>query len=166
MSLGRILFFICLAIPLNLAFVNCNKFEVMDSVANASLQTCVAKTREKITAVVPLSLCEDFSSFECERRVFRPGLQSGQSREVECVSIEGKSEICVSVLENRFDTEAAREGAEITAFIEGGDYNREEIQCWNTKIQKASISLIQAEAPTLSAALSSAISRCQDRGVL
>ncbi len=146
-------------------FSNCGTYEPsLLAITDLSSQTCTAQTRQKIAVDFSLSICEDISNFECERRIFRPGISSGQSKEVECFSIGRKSDVCVDVAENRFDTEAARQGSDPQSFEEGGEYNHEEIQCWNTQIQWQSISLIQAEANTLSEALSSAIERCNARG--
>lgn len=156
-------FFIPATFIIAFGFSNCGKYEVLDSVANLSSQTCTAKMRAKMVVDFPEALCEDISNFECERRVFRPGIEPGQSKEVECFSIGRKSDVCVTVAENRFDTEAAREGSEPSDFEVGGEYNREETQCWNKRVQKNLISVIQSEAETVTAALSSAIEHCHAR---
>jgi hypothetical protein len=146
-------------------FSNCGSYEPsLTSLTELSAQTCTAQARAKISADFSSSVCDDISNFECERRVFRPGIVSGQSEKIECFSIGRKSDVCVSVTTNSFDTEGARASSDPKEFEEGGEFNREEIQCWNTKVQKQSIALIQAEASSLSEALDLALDECYVRG--
>jgi hypothetical protein len=158
-----------LLIPLTLVtlfgFSNCGSYEPsLVSLKDLSSQTCVAQTKLEIAADFSSSLCDDVSNFACERRIFRPGAISTQSTETECFSIGRKSDVCVQVAKNSYDTEAARDGADPKEFEEGGEFNREEIQCWNTKVQRQSIALIQADANSLSQALNLSIERCYARG--
>ena len=146
---------------LTFGFSNCGKFEVADGQAQVSSQ-CLAKLRNDNSIIPSASACEDMTSFECERREFRPGVGGEPSTDFECVSIRPGSEVCVAVHVFRFNTEAARSGAEPSAFEEGGEYNRDEVQCVNTKIKRQNMTVIQASDSTVESALKAVVDKCRD----
>lgn len=140
-------------------FSNCGKFEVADGQAQVSSQ-CLAKLRNDNSIIPTAAVCEDMTSFECERREFRPGAIGGPSTNIECVLIRPGAEVCVAVRVFRFDTEAARAGADSSAFDEGGEYNRDEVQCVNTKIKRQNMTVIQASDSTVESALKAVVDKC------
>lgn len=159
----KLLFLSIPALIIAFAFSNCGQLEALDSLTSASIQTCTAKLRSKVAVDFPATLCEDVSTFECERRVFKPGVEDGKSKSVECFAAGRKADVCVNVTEIRYNTEPARTGADAKDFDLGGEYNREEVQCWNSRVQKQNVSVIHADADSLSEALLGAIDDCQAR---
>lgn len=153
---------------LMVTYTNCGKFESVGEIASNLSSSCVAKIRETAKVAFASSVCADVSSFKCDRRVFKPGVVDGKSTKQECVKLvtgDGAGdEACVEVTTHSFNTDAAREGAAIGAFDLGGEYNREEYQCMNALVLRQNVSVVSADANSLTDALSEAISSCHEKG--
>lgn len=148
------------------AFTNCGEgFEsVKDSISQASA-ACLNKLRNEPTLKVSAAGCEVFSDYVCERRIFSPTVDNNKSVRSECGLTEAAGEVCVSVLVNSFNTSGAREPSNAKDFEAGGDYNREEILCANSKLTVNGVSVIHSEGSNVFEALSLAIEKCRARGV-
>ena len=161
--LGRVASLITSILILTLAYTNCGEFKSSPSKAVKVLSsTCVAKLR---AATTPLafagSICADAANYECERRIFAPGRTNEAGEEKHCLSSAPES--CVSVRVNVFDTSGAREGADPGAYQPGGEYNREEIQCWNKILVSSQVSVIHSAGDSVAGALESAMGKCRER---
>jgi hypothetical protein len=97
--------------------------------------------------------------------VFSPNVESNESIRSECGLTDAAGELCVSVITHTFNTAGAREPANDKEFAAGGEYNREEIQCANSRLTQSGVSVIQAEGSSAFEALSLAIDKCRARGV-
>lgn len=102
--------------------------------------------------------CDDFASYECERRIFSPDLQTMSHSLKECLPGD---QICVDVNIFQFDTSAARTPASDTAdFSQGGSYNHEEIRCRHRWLYKGA-SVFEGDRSSLEESLSVAMSACE-----
>lgn len=160
----RSLVILALAVPaLLFAYTNCGQFKSIGELTSYASQACIQSLRSTAKVSFAASICEDDGAFACDRRVFRPGVGSDVTHKMECVKLDGR-ESCVSVTTHNFDTEAARDGAAPGAFEEGGDYNRDEVQCINTKVIAHAVAVIEADTSDLATSLSSAREKCRSRG--
>src|SRR5688500_5970834 len=78
-------------------YVNCAKFEALQKGSLSSM--CAAKLREKSSAPFDgATICEDAANYECDRRVFRPGVGYGESASRACATISGVADpFCVKI---------------------------------------------------------------------
>jgi hypothetical protein len=148
-----------------LGYANCGEFKSVGEIASNLSSSCVAKVRSATNLVSFSSdICNDMATFSCDRRVFRPSANAATSKKNECVHQANGEDACVEVTTFGFPTESARQDAAPGAYDEGGEYNHEEVQCMNSSVMLRNISVVVGEGPTLDEALSSAISRCQEKG--
>lgn len=144
-------------------FQNCSKgYKASQSIASSSSASsqCKAEFAAKLIAnKIPAEdlRCGEAASYACERRVFRPNVASGESHEVTCLAGD---QDCVEVDVRSFDTAGATEGSVPAQFEPGGDYNREEIRCFNRLQVRGSV-VIEAEGDSLSSAFRKTVSACK-----
>lgn len=110
-----------------------------------------------------LDLCENIANYHCDQRVFRPGVGGQLTHEHVCTNLVDQGEACVPVTFYRYDTQIQQQNAEPEDLIEGGAYNRDEVVCFNTKMTKHNISLVQAEGASVSEALEKNLASCRQR---
>ncbi len=101
--------------------------------------------------------CDDFESYECERRIFSPNLETMNHSLKEC--LPGGS-ICVDVNVFEFNTSAARSPANEDEFQVGGSYNHEEIRCRH-RWQFKGATVFEASRPSLEESLSATMAACE-----
>lgn len=162
----KTIFFFILASISAVAFVNCSQFEVGSKLASISAQ-CVADTREKgVPSFDVASVCEQPANYVCDRRIFRPGVGNSRKAEKPCLEVAGLGSACITTNVFTYDTEPNRNepGTDASAMEPGGTYNHEEVQCANMAVKSGHISLINAEAESLPAALEAAVQRCRRGG--
>lgn len=149
------------------AFNNCsNNFTLLDPDGLGSLSSLC---REKIVAKASAQMsidpaqCEIPANYQCDVRHFRKGAGHGTSQSLECASIAGLGDACVSVAVYNYDTTAQQKDADASQLVEGGSYNRDEVSCINTKITTRNIPVIQSEGSTFAETLEKAIESCRQR---
>jgi hypothetical protein len=147
-----------------LGYTNCGQFKSVAELASGLSSSCVAKIRETAKVSFASTVCEDMSAFKCDRRVFKPDANAETKTQRECVKNDSGEEACVDVTTYSFDTEGARDGASPGAFDQGGEYNREEVQCMNSMVLRQNISVVAADASSLQDALSKAVVQCHEKG--
>jgi hypothetical protein len=155
-ALGLITF-----VTLLVGFQNCSQFELGAQAIKNFSSACLSKARAETKAIVPADLCEDVANYSCERRVFKPGVEAGDSTKMECGGVDGH---CVKTRTISYDTAVARDGATAEQFMVGGDYNREDIECTHD-IKTNGASLIQATGETVFGALALTMQKCRDRSI-
>lgn len=144
-------------------FQNCSKgYQASRAIASSSSSSsqCKLEYAAKLIAnKIPAAdlRCGEVASYACERRVFRPNVPSGERHEVTCLNGDEK---CVEVDVRSFDTVGASQGAMPAQFEPGGDYNREEIRCYNRLQVRGSV-VIQAEGDSLMSAFQKTVSACE-----
>lgn len=142
-------------------FQNCGKgFQAAVPMSYSSSAQCVAKLRsgevELNLASVDLR-CNDAQSYVCERRVFRPGLPNETRVEQWCDSSHGQ---CVDVTVRQFDSNAARTaGGDESGFVDGGEFNREEVKCNHVHLHNG-ISPFEGEGADIKSSLAGARAAC------
>ncbi len=108
-----------------LVFVSCNPppVKVLD----------LSCDRQKLLSGVSAEAsCEDLSQYKCDVREFSPSLASEVRKGIEYCTEEGQD--CIRYDHQIFDTSDIREideHASAVDFEKGGQYNRQEVRCWN-----------------------------------
>jgi hypothetical protein len=142
------------------SFQNCSGKPFESSrVTQSSSAQCKAEFIAKVIAdKLPADRlnCGDLNSFACERRVFSPDVQDMQHSLRECLPGD---QTCVDVDVFQFNT-AGRAGSSSEQMAPGGDYNREEIRCYN-KLQVRGNVVIQSDGDSVADALAKAMAACE-----
>ncbi|MBX9768257.1 MAG: hypothetical protein K2X47_13365 [Bdellovibrionales bacterium] len=150
-----------MGISMILAFQNCGKVMKGTTALTAASTQCMAKTAEA-TLLEKARLgdlkCDDAIYYQCEKRVFQPGL--AQSSGFESVCAEGLTG-CAPARVFTFDTSAAERMPDVdpAEFRVGGEYHREEINC--AYVEDGNV-LLKAEGGALSLALAAAQGKCRE----
>ena len=156
-----------IATVLVVGFVNCSQFEVSPLALHSLNAQCVADLRKTaVPAFDTASVCDEPANYVCDHRIFKPGISTTRRYEKPCLDLPGLGRACVLTNVFLYDTEANRSevGLEPGAMEPGGIYNHEEVQCANTAVRSGPVSLINAEAETLQAALQAAYDQCRRGG--
>jgi hypothetical protein len=145
------------------SYTNCSTFVPSGEFIGMS-SLCAAELRAKPVAPFDsASICEPAENYQCNLRIFRPGLEEKNTSEVICVDLDnGRS--CVRTTVISFNTERAREGAEPEDFDEGGSYNHEEATCVNTRIKNSNVTVFSGESSNIPEALARAVQSCRKGG--
>lgn len=148
---------------LMLPFQNCGQpFQVAKSTSTTSTSQCKAQIKASASSLKlnPSEFnCADFNSYGCERRIFRPDIANLWESLKECLP---GGLVCVDVEVRQFSTaEVPRDSSDPASFIEGGEYNREEVQCRHRGIYKG-ISLFVGTASSLEESLALAMAACEE----
>lgn len=158
-----VMFGICM-----LAFNNCsNGFRIDEPLAGST--TANSQCRQKIMSAAKseiiknASLCESPVNYHCDLRRFRPGVGTATTQEVQCPTLAGLGEACISVTVYNFDTSRQLASAETRDSNEGGSYNRDEASCINTQITSQHVALIQAEGDSVNEAFEKSLELCRQR---
>ena len=154
-----------------IGFANCGKFSALpDSGKRLDSASCSAKAIQQIRQSTKLAVdvnCEDSSQYSCSHRIFRPNINTGHIETEECLQslTEPSPELCLQVKEFRFDTAPAShlENINPLALAEGGEFNHEIYECYNTHVQRNGVLLIVAEGTTLEVAWQGAQKQCSER---
>lgn len=141
-------------------FENCSQFEMSTQAIKNFSSSCMAKARAQTKTFIAPALCDDLANYSCERRIFRPGIAASDTTKLECDA----NDVCVRTRTLSFDTSVARSGASAEQFADGGDYNREDIECIHDA-KTNDISLIQATGESVFSALALTIEKCRERSL-
>jgi hypothetical protein len=121
-----------LGLPLLLLFVGCNEpVKVLDLSKDCDEMTLMSKSVMSIDAIIEGN-CEDISQYKCDVREFSPSLSTEVKKNVEYCPDE--SATCLRFDHYIFDTSEQKkidEHASVEDFEKGGQYNRQEVKCWN-----------------------------------
>jgi hypothetical protein len=161
MRFGRVVFKLFLLTGLLVPFQNCGKPFKSAELASATSSQCQAKLRESAPSLQLNSRdfnCGDFNSYGCERRIFRPHTSSLSESIKECLP---GGETCVDVEVRQFDTSGLITSSPPgPTFYEGGEYNREEVQCYHRGLYEG-VSLFVGSADSLEESLALAMAACE-----
>jgi len=107
--------------------------KIIDSSKNCDEQSSSSKiiTSSAISASVTTN-CDDLSQYKCEVREFSPSMTSDIRKGVEHCPEESSE--CLRYDHHIFDTSEQKqidEYASAEDFERGGQYNRQEVRCWN-----------------------------------
>ncbi len=147
----------------SVSYTNCSTFVPSAEFVGLS-SLCAAELRAKPVAPFDsASICEPVENYQCNLRVFRPGIESKNTSEVICVDRDGDRS-CVQTSIHSFDTERNRADSSPEDFAEGGAYNSEEATCVNTKIKNNNVTVFVGESSNISDAFAKAVQSCRKGG--
>jgi hypothetical protein len=142
-----------------LPFQNCGKpFQTAKVDATTSSSQCQAQLKASAPSLNLKASefnCADFNYYGCERRIFRPEVPNLWESIKECLP---GGLICVDVEVRQYHTAGA--GSDKVSYIEGGEFNREEVQCFHRGLYNG-ISLFVGSAATLEESLALAMAACE-----
>jgi len=150
-----------------LAFNNCGGFSGPAARFKSLAASCMTGQKAQNAAVAQYDItetCEDHANYQCDIREFKPGI--GNSTEVvqSCLATQ-IGEICLPVSISKYDTSPNRSISELdaNAFSSGGEFNRSEASCFNTKVMAEGQAVFTADAPGPELALRAVIAKCRER---
>lgn len=151
-----------LALCALLPFQNCGKQMEANNYDDSNSQQCKAQLKAEAIASksAPAFNCSEFNNYSCERRVFSPDVESLSHLLKECTS---SGEICVDVEVRQFNTASAKSSEPASAFLPGGEYNREEFRCHH-KYTYRGVAVFEGEGDSIEEALASAMKSCESAG--